>query len=193
MGKGWLIIILAVCSTYYQTSITRVRQRARDDVTREVSKQRLFTDVESVEWMNSFMSRFWLIYEPVLSAVIVASVDQTLSFSAPPGVDSMRMTHFTLGTKAPRIDFIRTHPGTDQDVVVMDWKISFTPNDILDLTTRQAADKVNPKVVLTIKFGKGKVRLSKDIVVEDVAFAGVMRIRLKLMNNFPHVQTVDLR
>jgi Ca2+-dependent lipid-binding protein len=60
------------------------------------------------------------------------------------------------------------------------------------MTTRQASDKVNPKIVLTIKFGKGKVALSKDIVVEDVAFAGTMRIRLKLMNSFPHVQTVDL-
>ena len=173
--------------------MARVRHRARDDISREVSKQRLYTDVESVDWMNNFMSRFWLIYEPVLSAVIVASVDQTLSASAPPGIDSLRLTHFTLGTKAPRIDFIRTHPGTENDVVVMDWKVSFTPNDTADLTTRQAADKVNPKVVLTIKVGKGKVTLAKDIVVEDCTFAGVMRIRLKLMNNFPHVQTVDLR
>ena len=186
-------MILGICSTYYQTSIARVRHRARDDISRELSKQRLFTDVESVDWINNFMSRFWLIYEPVLSAVIVASVDQTLSASAPPGVDSLRLTHFTLGTKAPRIDFIRTHPGTDMDVVVMDLKLSFTPNDTADMTATQAADKVNPKVVLTIKVGKGKVLLTKDVVVEDVAFAGVMRIRLKLMNNFPHVQTVDLR
>lgn len=186
------MIILAFCSTYYNTSIRRVRQRARDDLNRQLSKQRLFTDSESVDWMNNFLSRFWLIYEPVLAATIVASVDQTLSYSAPPGIDSMRMTHFTLGTKAPRVDFIRTHPKTENDVVVMDWKISFTPNDTADLTARQAADKVNPKVVLTIKFGKGKIVLAKDIVVEDVAFAGVMRMRLKLMHNFPHVQTVDI-
>ena len=191
-GWAWLLIILAICSTYYQTSIRRVRQRARDDITRELAKQRLFTDSESVDWMNNFLSRFWLAYEPLLSASIVSSVDQVLSYSAPAGVDSLRMTHFTLGTKAPRIDFIRTHPGTDTDVVVMDWRVSFSPNDTADMTTRQASDKVNPKIVLTIKFGKGKVALSKDIVVEDVAFAGTMRIRLKLMNSFPHVQTVDL-
>lgn len=191
LKSSWLFIILATCATYYQLSSKRVRHRARDDITREVSKQRLFTDSESVDWMNNFLSRFWLIFEPVLSATIVASVDQTLSSVAPAGIDSMRMTHFTLGTKAPRIDFIRTHPNTEDDVVVMDVKLSFTPNDTADLTTRQAADKVNPKIVLTIKFGKGKVVLSKDLIVEDITFAGIMRIRLKLMNNYPHVQTVD--
>lgn len=88
--------------------------RARDDMSRELSRKRLFTDHETVDWMNNFLSRFWLIYEPVLSATIVASVDQVLSVSAPAGIDSMRMTTFTLGTKAPRIEFIRTHPGTEE-------------------------------------------------------------------------------
>lgn len=113
-GLSGLVIILSLCSTYYQASITRVRMRARDDMSRELSRKRLFTDHETVDWMNNFLSRFWLIYEPVLSATIVASVDQVLSVSAPAGIDSMRMTTFTLGTKAPRIEFIRTHPGTEE-------------------------------------------------------------------------------
>lgn len=153
----------------------------------------MFDDKESVEWMNNFLSSFWLIYEPVLSATIVASVDYTLALSAPPGVESMRLTHFTLGTKAPRIDFIRTHAGAPTNVIVMDWKISFTPNDTADMTIREAADKVNPKIALTLRVGKGKVSAAKDIIVEDVSFAGTMRLTLKLMQRFPHVQTMDLR
>jgi Ca2+-dependent lipid-binding protein len=74
----------------------------------------------------------------------------------------------------------------------MDWKISFTPNDTADLTVRQAANKVNPKIVLAIGIGRGPAVLTKDIVVEDIAFQGSMRVRLQLMNNFPHVKTIDL-
>lgn len=74
----------------------------------------------------------------------------------------------------------------------MDWRLSFIPNDVSDMTARQASTKVNPKVVLNLKIGKGKLMLSKDLVTEDITFAGLMRIRLKLMNNFPHVQVVDL-
>ncbi|BGO92542.1 hypothetical protein NBRC10512_000461 [Rhodotorula toruloides] len=191
-GWGWMVIILAVCATYYETSIKRVRRNVRDDMAREVAKKGLKTEVESAAWINSFLQRFWLIYEPILSATIVASVDQVLSVSTPAFLDSLRLTTFTLGTKPPHIDHVRTFPDTDEDVVVMEWAVSFTPNDLADMTHAAAAKKVNPKVVLEIRIGKGIASIGKDIIVEDISFKGVMRIKLKLMNNYPHVKTVDL-
>src|SRR5712675_34937 len=110
MGFGWLFLLLAACSTYYMTSMARVRQRARDDIQRELVKTTLATEHESAEWINQFLDRFWLIYEPVLSATIVASVDQILSTNCPAFLDSLRLTQFTLGNKAPRVDKVRTFP-----------------------------------------------------------------------------------
>ncbi|POW18700.1 hypothetical protein PSHT_05469 [Puccinia striiformis] len=193
-GGGWasLIIILSVCTTYYTTSIRRLRKNVRGDISRELAKQRLFQDHETVDWLNNFLNRFWLIYEPVLSATIVASVDQILVASTPSFLESIRMSTFTLGSKPPRIDFIRSHPETENDVVVMDWKFDFTPNDISDLTAKVAASKINPKIVLTIRFGKGVIGAAKDIVVENISFIGTIRIRIKLMNAFPHLQLIDL-
>lgn len=66
LGIGWLFILLASCSTYYMTSMARVRQRARDDIQRELVKTPLTSEHESAEWINQFLDRFWLIYEPVL-------------------------------------------------------------------------------------------------------------------------------
>jgi len=192
MGWSGLIIVLSFCATYYTTSIDRTTTRVRDDMTREVAKKGLKADVESATWLNLFMTRFWLIYEPVLSATIIASVDQVLSVSCPSFLDSIRMTTFTLGTKPPHIDHVRTFAETDDDVVMMEWKISFVPNDILDMTKRMADKKVNPKVVISIGVGIGPAVVHKDIIVEDIMFTGTMRIKLKLMNNFPHVQTLDL-
>ncbi|KAJ7462762.1 C2 domain-containing protein [Mycena galericulata] len=191
-GWGWLFIILAVCSTYYSTSMERVRRRARDDIQRELVKNRLLSEHESADWINNFLDRFWLIYEPVLSATIISSVDQILSTNTPAFLDSLRLTQFTLGTKAPRIDKVRTFPKTPDDVVMMDWGISFTPNDVSDLTPRQAAHKVNPKIVLSVRVGKGLATASMPILLEDITFSGLMRIRMKLMSNFPHVQVVDI-
>lgn len=191
LGFGWLFILLATCSTYYTTSMARVRLRARDDIQRELVKTTLASEHESAEWINQFLDRFWLIYEPVLSATIVASVDQILSANCPPFLESLRLSEFTLGNKAPRIDKVRTFPKTESDEVLMDWGISFTPNDISDLTPRQLATKSNPKVILSIRVGKGPASARFPILVEDMTFTGLLRIRLKLMNNFPHVQTVD--
>ncbi|KAJ8084378.1 Tricalbin-2 [Marasmius tenuissimus] len=153
-GWGWLFILLAFCNTYYTTSMERTRRRSRDDIQRELVKTRLGSDHESAEWINNFLDRFWLIYEPVLSTTIISSVDQVLSSNTPPFLDSLRLSEFTLGTKAPRIDRVHTHPKTDDDIVMMDWGLSFTPNDTSDMTPRQVAAKVNPKIVLTVRVGK---------------------------------------
>jgi len=152
----------------------------------------LASEHETADWINHFLDRFWLIYEPVLSATVVSSVDQVLSTNCPAFLDSIRLTTFTLGTKAPRIDKVRTFPNTDDDVVMMDWAISFTPNETSELTQQQIAQKVNPKIVLSVRVGKSLATAALPILLEDITFSGLMRIRLKLMANFPHVQIVDI-
>jgi Ca2+-dependent lipid-binding protein len=118
-------------------------------------------------------------------------VDQILSTNTPPFLDSLQLTEFTLGSKAPRIDKVRTFPKTDDDIVMMDWGISFTPTDKTDLTPRQLASKVNPKIILSVRLGRSIATATMPILVEDICFSGLMRIRMKLMSNFPHVQIVD--
>jgi Ca2+-dependent lipid-binding protein len=191
-GWGWLIILLAGCATYYSTSMARVRRRARDDIQRELLQSRLPSEHESAEWLNHFLQRFWVIYEPVLSATVISTVDQLLSANCPPFLDSLRLTDFTLGNKAFRIDQVRTFPKTEEDIVMMDWAVSFTPNDVSDMTPREVAKKVNPKIVLSVRVGRGLATAGMPILLEDLTFSGQMRVRMKLMTNFPHVQLVGL-
>lgn len=185
-------MIMAICGTYYRTSIRRVRRNFRDDVNREMAKTKLETDTESLEWINSFLVKFWPIYQPVLAETIINSVDQVLSTSTPAFLDSMRMKTFTLGSKPPRLDHVKTYPKAEDDTVLMDWKFSFTPNDTMDFTARQLKNKINPKVVLEIRIGKAMISHGMDIIVEDFAFSGLMRVRLKLQIPFPHVEKIDI-
>lgn len=191
-GVGWVLLVMAGCSTYYRTSIRRVRRNFRDDINREMSKARLETDTESLEWINSFLVKFWPIYAPVLCDTIINSVDQVLSTSTPAFLDSLRLKTFILGTKPPRLEHVKTYPKTEPDTVIMDWKFSFTPNDVMDLTARQMKDKINPKIVLEVRVGKGMVSKGLDVIVEDMACSGLMRVKCKLQIPFPHIERVDV-
>lgn len=191
-GLAWIFIIMAACSTYYRTSLRRVRRNFRDDINREMAKQRLETDTESLEWINSFLVKFWPIYAPVLCDSIINSVDQVLSTATPAMLDSLRLKTFILGTKPPRLEHVKTYPKTEVDTIVMDWKFSFTPNDTMDLTARQLKNKINPKVVLEVRLGKGVVSKGLDVIVEDMACSGLMRVKVKLQIPFPHIERVDV-
>ncbi|ODH23066.1 hypothetical protein ACO22_05420 [Paracoccidioides brasiliensis] len=191
-GLGWVFIVMAACGTYYRTSIRRVRRNFRDDINRELAKNRLETDCETLEWINSFLVKFWPIYAPVLCDSIINSVDQVLSSATPAFIDSLRMKTFVLGSKPPRLEHVKTYPKTEVDTVLMDWKFSFTPNDTMDLTARQLVNKINPKVVLEVRMGKGLVSKGIDVIVQDFAFSSLMRVKVKLQIPFPHIERVDI-
>ncbi|KAI9493901.1 C2 domain-containing protein [Zychaea mexicana] len=153
--------------------------------------QFLEQDKESVEWLNSFLQKFWVIFEPVMSAYVIDNIDTYLVDYLPGFLDSVRLTTFTLGTKPFRVESVRMLPEPEPDTVTMDWIVSFKPNDISDMTRKQVEHKVNPKVMLTIRLGKGMVGAGIPVLVEDMSFQGAMRIKLKFMSNFPHVKMVE--
>ncbi len=183
---------MAICSTYYRTSIRRVRRNFRDDITREMALKKLETENESVEWINSFLVKFWPIYQPVLAQTVINSVDQVLSGATPAFLDSLKLKTFTLGSKPPRMEHVKTYPRAEDDVVIMDWMFSFSPNDTADMTARQLKNKINPKVILEIRIGKAMVSKGLDVIVEDMAFSGLMRLKIKLQMPFPHVEKVEM-
>jgi hypothetical protein len=45
----------------------------------------------------------------------------------------------------------------------------------MDITKRQALAQVNPKIVLSIRVGKGMVSKALPILLEDINFTGKMR------------------
>lgn len=191
-GLAWVFIVMAMCSTYYRTSIRRVRRNFRDDITREMALKKLETDTESLEWINSFLVKFWPIYQPVLAQTVINSVDQVLSSATPAFLDSLKLKTFTLGSKPPRMEHVKTYPKAEDDIVIMDWKFSFTPNDTADMTARQIKNKLNPKVVLEIRVGKAMISKGLDVIVEDMAFSGIMRLKIKLQLPFPHVEKIEM-
>ncbi|KAJ1651641.1 Tricalbin-2 [Dispira simplex] len=193
LGAGLFgcLIAMSFLVTYYRNAVTRFRHKVRDDIRRELILPKFETDLESVEWLNAFMTRFWLTFEPALSAIVIEQVDAILAASAPGFVDSLRLTTFTLGSKAPRVEAVKTFGKEDPDVIMMDWVVSFTPNDISDLTPRQLEERVNPKIVLTIRVGKGLVGAGMPVLVEDMVFSGKIRLKLRLMPVLPLVKTVE--
>ncbi|KAF5115792.1 hypothetical protein DV113_001019 [Geotrichum candidum] len=189
---GWLFIVLAFSATVYRNGVKRIERNVTDDVSRENALKRLDTDIESLEWLNSFFVKFWLIYEPVLSETVIGVANQVLAGATPGFIESLSLKEFTLGTKPPQLISVRSYPRTDPDVIVMDWKFAFTPNDTEDMTARQLKDKKNPKVELSVRVGKGVVSKGLPILVEDMSSSGLMRVRIKLMPTFPLVKTVDV-
>ncbi|CAG8492979.1 2591_t:CDS:10 [Racocetra fulgida] len=179
----WIITSLGGgLATYYANSMKRFYRNARSDISRELAREKLETMTgESVGWMNEFLRRFWLIYEPVLSSTIVGIADGILASATPTFVDSVRLKTFTLGTKPATIEYIRSYPKTEDDIVVMDWKLSFDPNDLANMTKAQLKNKVNPKIVLSVRLGRG--------VVGAESALGVLKLKVMCAKGLKNAET----
>ncbi|SCU86571.1 LAME_0D06744g1_1 [Lachancea meyersii CBS 8951] len=188
---GPVFFIIVAMGLLYRATIKRYRATIRDQVQKEFIVQKVEGDHESMEWLNSFLDKYWTRLEPELSQMVVQQVNQILAtHPAIPGfVKALWIDQFTLGIKPPRIDLVKTYQNTDTDVVVMDWGVSFTPHDLSDLNSKQLKNYVNQKVTIKAKaFG-----LPLSVTVNDIAFKSRLKVRFKLMTPFPHIETVNLQ
>ncbi|SCU94122.1 LAFA_0F20010g1_1 [Lachancea sp. 'fantastica'] len=188
---GPVFFIVLAMGMLYRTSIRRYRGAIRDQVQKEFTVQKVEGDHESMEWLNSFLDKYWTRLEPELSQMVVQQVNEILATnpSIPGFIKALWIDQFTLGVKPPRIDLVKTYQNTDTDVVVMDWGVSFTPHDLADLNSKQLKNYVNQRVTVKAKaFG-----LPLSVTVSDIAFKSKLKVRFKLMTPFPHIETVNIQ
>lgn len=190
----WLIAVLVSAASVYTAEFRRFNRNVRDNLTRISAANRLEDEFETMEWLNSFLAKFWVIYMPTLSEIVKYQANEVLKDQAPGyGIEALSLEEFTLGNKAPRVDSIKSYTRKGNDHIEMDWAFSFTPNDTDDMTKNEIKKKVNPKVALGVTVGKAFILKSLPVLVEDMSFTGRMNIKLKLTENFPHVKLVSVQ
>jgi Ca2+-dependent lipid-binding protein len=187
-------IFVSICTfATYRSEFRRFNINIRDDMQRIQSRENLEKRVESMDWLNSFLAKFWIIYMPALSDLVITNTNLTLStVEPPPPIDKLTLAEFTLGTKAPKIESIRSFTKLGKDLYQMDWNLNFTPNDINDMTQNELKNKIDPKISLGIRIGKGFVGASLPVLVENMSFIGNLRIKIKLGDVYPHIDLVSV-
>lgn len=194
-GGGVLALgaVLLFCWTIYRTEMRRFNTNLRDDMRRIAASESLDTRLETMDWLNSFLAKFWVIYMPALSEMVITQANNVLKDVEPPApIRKLSLDEFTLGSKAPSVRSIRAYTKLGKDVYRMDWDFGFTPNDTDGMTRQELRRKVDPKVALGISVGKGVVSASLPILVEDMSFKGRLRITLRICDAFPFIQVVSV-
>ncbi|XJO75420.1 hypothetical protein BDV3_006107 [Batrachochytrium dendrobatidis] len=192
-GYGWYVVGGLMLADMYRRNQSRLKVKIAKELYKQSAILKLNDDTEHVEWLNLFLSKFWTIYEPELSQQIKETVDGVLESSKPAFLDDLRLVKFTLGSNAPRIESIRTYPGAEADVLMMDWDLSFTPFDVDDLSKKDKANSgiYNFHMELVARIGAGPASIPLSILLKEVAFSGEMRIQLKFITAYPHIGMVE--
>ncbi|KAI8800910.1 hypothetical protein BJ742DRAFT_48849 [Cladochytrium replicatum] len=192
MSWPWLIIVLYIVNRSFKRNLKKIRTRARNDVRREIAYRKIKESAESVEWLNLFLQRFWLIYEPHLSTMLTETINLTLALSKPTFLDDLSLSEFTLGSNGPRIESVKSDPTADEDQLVMDWDLNFYTVDEDDGVRFGAGGEVrNSKIELVARVGKGIASIPIPVLLTDLELRGVAQIRMKFMTTFPHIKSVE--
>lgn len=192
---GPLFVVILVFSLYYRASIKKHRSSIKELVQKEIVVQKVEDDYESMEWLNTLLDKFWVRIEPQVCQMVVEQVNDLLGTPGTipvPLIKKLWIDEFSLGIKPPRIERVKTFANTANDVVVMDWNLSFTPHDTTDLSAKQLKNYVNTKIVVKAFLGQKFVAIPVASV-SDISFSIPIRLRFKLMTSFPHMQTVNVQ
>jgi len=185
-----VFFVVLAASVYYRASIKKYRSVVRDQIQREFTVKHIENDYETMDWLNTFLDKYWIYLEPSISQIVTEQVNPILASNEgiPPFVKAIWIDQFTAGIKPPRIDFVKTLNIPKDDVVVMDWSCSFTPHATADVSAKQLKNYVNQRIVVKATvFG-----ITIPVVVENVSFKAWARVRLRMTTKFPHVETVNV-
>lgn len=163
----------------------------RDLAQKEQTVEKISDDYESIEWLNTFLDKYWPIIEPSVSQQVVDGTNTTLSKieGIPKFIKAIWLDQFTLGVKPPRIEAVKTFQNTKSDVVVTDLCLSFTPHDMSDLDGKQSRNYVNSNIVLKAKM----LGMDLPVSVTDLSFKVFTRLRFQLMTTLPLVETINVQ
>ena len=187
---GFVFLITLTAALYYRSSIRKYRLKLRLQTQKEFSVHKIEDDFESMDWLNVLLDKYWAFLEPSISQQITDIVNPMLAEldTIPAFIQELWIHSMTLGTKPPRIDKVRTLDRTGNDVTVMDWTFSMIPNALEDSTQKQMKNKVNQMILIKAKlFG-----FTIPVYVSDVSFKANAKVRLRMMENFPHIQTINV-
>jgi Ca2+-dependent lipid-binding protein len=194
---GWFRLSIAsvfyvalFTALYYRTSVKKYRGLIRDEIQKEFTLKHIENDYETMDWLNTFLEKYWVYLEPSISQMVTEQANPIIASneSIPSFVKAIWIDEFTAGSKPPRIDFVKTLEVPKDDVVVMDWGFSFTPNSTADLSVKQLRNYVNQRVVVKATlFG-----ITIPVVVHNVSFQAWARVRVRMIPTFPHFETVNV-
>ncbi|CAO3634755.1 unnamed protein product [Cunninghamella echinulata] len=189
-GTVTFIVLCFFLITYNHMATKRFTLHVRDDIKRDLVSLQFEQEPEPAEWLNSFLKNFWLIFEPVLSAYVIENIDTYLVDYLPGFLDSVRLTTFTLGNKPFRIENVKTLSSED-NVVCMDWLVTFEPSDTIGMTKKELQERKSPRVELSIRLGKGFVGAAIPVLVEHMSFSGHLRVKLEFISRYPYIRLVE--
>lgn len=172
LGAGLLVVFSIM------TLRDKITQAAKVWADRQAKRKACVREDESAEWINATLYRFWQFYEPVLSAQIKESMEESMKNVKPPGLTGISVSRFTLGKIPPYISSVRflLKDGLSKDIsesrIVLNLGLGIQAPDL--------------EVVVAAKTAGA----SLPVAVKDIYFEGKMRIEIDLIPQFPHAKTV---
>ena len=192
VGIAGMLIVGAFCSKFMMISLDRTKRSIKAEVEKAYNLELInfqnedgaWTNGERVEWLNAFVEKYWGMFEPILSEIIVGVVDPYLELYKPAFLDDLKFKEFSLGSNGIRINTIAMNRDVEDDIIYMIMNVLYAP-------VEDNAD-ANSNIIMEIRLGKGIASTSIPVSVKNTYFEGKLHCRIKLMTKFPHVKVVEV-
>eukprot|EP00835_Amoeboradix_gromovi_P005553 NODE_533_length_7074_cov_0.525878.p1 type:complete len:1224 gc:universal NODE_533_length_7074_cov_0.525878:6568-2897(-) len=192
IGIIGMVLVGIFMSNYFSISLDRTTRNIRAEIEKAYATELVnfqngdgsWTNGEHAEWLNAFVEKYWSMFEPILSEILVGVVDPYLELYKPAFLDDLRFKEFSLGSSGVRIKSIEMNRDVEDDIIYMIMDVVYAP-------VEDNAD-ANSNIILEIRLGKGMASTAIPVSVKDTYFQGKLHCRIKLMTKFPHVKVVEI-
>ncbi|KAG4085383.1 hypothetical protein H8356DRAFT_1088025 [Neocallimastix lanati (nom. inval.)] len=188
----WTIFVMAATLMSYITYNNR-KKHLYYNKERKAYQQKVRLNSENPEtlnWLNYILRKAWPTAEPLIGGIVMENVNGILD-GIEIGLDSIKITEFSLGTEAPKL--MEMCPSTDSDpnVIKFTCLAKYEPLDENKISKYdiESGEKRASKIVLGIK--PSSIVPNIPTQVTNILFIGKLLFVITTMESFPYVRKVE--
>eukprot|EP00127_Corallochytrium_limacisporum_P006266 Clim_evm10s224 gene=Clim_evmTU10s224 len=180
---AWILIFFTGLYLFFTRSQKSMMKRLVYAVERQNARRKIVTgDQETAEWLNEIVNRYWWFYEEGLSNQLKQTLEQELEKTKPGMIKQFFFSSFALNDQSPQIRHVR--------FMNIDNRGSLFSRNTIPLKLTLELWSPDMDIVLVMKSWIPYVSIK--FTVSDFFFRGKCKVVARLVETFPHVETVSI-
>ncbi|EPR77700.1 hypothetical protein SLOPH_2600 [Spraguea lophii 42_110] len=192
----FLFLSLYIVYFIINRNIMKYKRSVNDVIFLDLEKERTMNKWEKLQWFNYVVERYWTVFEPMVSNFVLRYLNIIFEESCPSFLSRLRVSEFTLGNISPFIKKVKFLNCAEN--IVLEFDMGFLPTEDIKSQFLDDSDIQKPRygsrIVIIARLGSSVKGIGIDvpISVTSVTFKGVLRVEMKLTNDIPFVEVIDL-
>ncbi|CAM1331331.1 Uncharacterised protein g10548 [Pycnogonum litorale] len=187
---AWAVFVTVLVIIIWKSTFVSLLEDSVKFEENRIHRQRALHNLETAEWLNFIINRWWLASSQTIYNLVKDTVDPLLTSNKPHFLESIELVHFTVGDGTPFVKFVSSYDVRGDANADRNQKV----NRQIAIESDIELCSQDFKMIFKTRLGGKGLGIDLDVSIEKLNFSGKLYAIFDLNSQlpFPHIPKLTL-